>query len=95
MQALFLRLGIFFLTETIEMGAAMYAFGKVMRELMAEHNTSQAEISRATGIQKQNISLMCNGKTQYPSIQNCKLIATFFGLTLDELWERIERAECE
>lgn len=95
MQALFLESGIFFLTETLEMGAAMYAFGKVVRELMAEHNTSQAEISRATGIQKQNISLMCNGKTQYPSIQNCKLIATFFGLTLDELWERIERAECE
>jgi len=69
----------------------MYAFGRVMRELMAEHNNvSQAEVSRATGIQKQNISLMCNGKTQYPSIQNCKLIADYFGLTLDELWDRIE-----
>lgn len=54
----------------------MYAFGKMMRRLIDEHDTSQAEISRATGINKQNISLMCNGKTQYPSIQNCKKIAT-------------------
>lgn len=42
----------------------MYAFGKMMRKLIAEHGTTQAEISRATGINKQNISLMCNGKTQ-------------------------------
>jgi transcriptional regulator with XRE-family HTH domain len=53
----------------------MYAFGKMMRRLIDEHDTSQAEISRATGINKQNISLMCNGKTQYPSIQNCKKIS--------------------
>lgn len=71
----------------------MYAFGKVMRKLIADHGTSQADISRATGIKKQNISLICNGKTQYPSIQNCKLIADYFGLTLDELWELLEAEE--
>ena len=73
----------------------MYAFGKVIRRLIDEHDTSQAEISRATGINKQNISLMCNGKTQYPSIQNCKKLATYFGLTLDELWALIEEEEGE
>ena len=31
----------------------MYAFGKMMRRLIAEHGTSQIEISRATGIGKQ------------------------------------------
>lgn len=67
----------------------MYAFGKMMRKLIVEFDTSQAEICRATGINKQNISLICNGKTQYPSIQTCKLIADFFGITLDELWERL------
>jgi transcriptional regulator with XRE-family HTH domain len=71
----------------------MYAFGKMMRRLIDEHDTSQAEISRATGINKQNISLMCNGKTQYPSIQNCKKIADFFGLTLDELYALLEAEE--
>lgn len=50
----------------------MYAFGKMMRKLIAEHGTTQADISRATGINKQNISLMCNGKTQYPSIHASK-----------------------
>ena len=68
----------------------MYAFGRMMRRLIAEHHTTQADISRATGINKQNISLMCNGKTQYPSFQNCKLIADYFGMTLDELWARLE-----
>jgi transcriptional regulator with XRE-family HTH domain len=71
----------------------MYAFGKMMRRLIDEHDTSQAEISRATGINKQNISLMCNGKTQYPSIHACKLIATYFGLTLDELYAMLEAEE--
>lgn len=35
----------------------MYAFGKVMRRLMVEYDTSQAEISRATGINKQNLTI--------------------------------------
>ena len=64
-----------------------------MRRLIDEHDTSQAEISRATGINKQNISLMCNGKTQYPSIQNCKKIADYFGMSLDELYALLEAEE--
>lgn len=71
----------------------MYASGKVLRKLIAEHDTSQAAIARATGIQKQNISLICNGKTQYPSIHTCKRIAGFFGLTLDEFWALIDEEE--
>lgn len=71
----------------------MYAFGRVMRKLIAEHGVTQADVSRATGINKQNISLMCNGRTQYPSIHACKLIANYFGLTLDELYARIEAEE--
>ena len=71
----------------------MYAFGKMMRKLIAEHGTTQAEISRATGINKQNISLMCNGKTQYPSIHVCKKIADYFGMSLDELYELLEAEE--
>lgn len=46
----------------------MYAFGKVIRRLIDEHETSQAEICRATGIKKANLSVICKGKTQYPSI---------------------------
>lgn len=73
----------------------MYAFGKVMRRLIAEHDTSQIEISRATGINKQNVSLICNGKTRYPSIHVCKKLADFFGITLDELWEMVAEEEGE
>jgi len=71
----------------------MYAFGKLMRKLIAERQTSQAEICRATGLTKQSISWIVNGKTQYPSIQVCKKLATYFGLTLDELWELLEAEE--
>ena len=68
----------------------MYAIGTVLRRLISENDTNQAEVSRATGIGKQNISLICNGKTQYPTIQTCKKLAEHFGLTLDELWALME-----
>ena len=68
----------------------MYPFGKMMRKLIVEYDTTQADICRATGIRKQNMSLICKGETQYPSIQVCKLIANYFGLTLDELYDRMK-----
>lgn len=71
----------------------MYAFGKMMRRLIDERKTSQAEICRATGIKKQNMSVICKGETQYPSIHTCKQIANYFGLSLDELWELMEAEE--
>lgn len=67
----------------------MYPFGKMMRKLIVEYDTTQADIVRATGIKKQNLSWICKGKTQYPSIETCKQIADYFGMTLDELWERL------
>lgn len=73
----------------------MYAFGRVMRRLMKERHVKQYEIVNATGITKQNMSLICQGKTQYPSIHTCKQIADFFGLTLDELWELMKSEEKE
>jgi transcriptional regulator with XRE-family HTH domain len=73
----------------------MYAFGKVMRRLIEERGTSQADISRVTGINKQNVSLICNGKTRYPSIQVCKKLAVYFDMTLDELWELVAEEEGE
>ena len=71
----------------------MYAFGKMMRRLIAERGTTQADICRATGIKKANMSLICKGETQYPSIQTCKLIAEYFGLTLDELYDLMKSEE--
>lgn len=71
----------------------MFASGKVMRRLIVEYDTSQADVARATGIKKQNISLICNGKTQYPSIHTCKRIAEYFCLTLDDFWALIEAEE--
>lgn len=71
----------------------MYAFGKMMRKLIREHDTSQADICRATGIKKQNMSVICKGETQYPSLYVCKQIADYFGLTLDELYALMEAEE--
>lgn len=71
----------------------MYAFGKVMRRLIAEYDTSQADICRVTGIKKQNLSVICKGETRYPSIHVCKRLADYFGMTLDELWALVEEEE--
>lgn len=71
----------------------MYAFGKVMRRLIDKHETSQSAICRETGLSKQSVSWICKGKTQYPSIHVCKKLATYFGLTLDELWALLEAEE--
>lgn len=71
----------------------MYAFGRMMRKLIDEHETNQANIVQATGLTKQNISLICKGKTQYPSIRVCKLLADYFGMTLDELYALLEKEE--
>ena len=71
----------------------MYAFGKVMRRLIAERGITQADICRETGLSKQSVSWLCKGKTQYPSIHVCKLLGNYFGLTLDELWVLVEAEE--
>lgn len=71
----------------------MYAFGRVMRRLIDEHGTTQADICHATGIKKANMSVLCKGGTQYPSIHTCKRIAEYFDLTLDEFWALIEEEE--
>lgn len=71
----------------------MYAFGKMMRKLIKERGTTQADICRVTGIKKANLSLICKGKTQYPTFQTCKLIADYFGLTLDEMWQLMKEEE--
>lgn len=71
----------------------MYAFGRMMRKLIDERGVSQANIVQATGLTKQNVSVICKGKTQYPSIRACKLIADYFDMTLDELWELLEKEE--
>jgi len=71
----------------------MYAVGKVMRKLIDEHETTQADICRVTGIKKANLSVICKGETQYPSIQTCKRIAMYFGMTLDDFWALIEAEE--
>ena len=73
----------------------MYAFGKVIRRLITEYDTSQADICRVTGIKKQNLSVICKGETRYPSIHVCKRIADYFGMTLDELWALVEQEEGE
>ena len=71
----------------------MHAFGKVMRKLIEEHDTNQASICQSTGLKKGNMSVLCAGGTQYPSIHTCKLIADYFNLTLDELWALVAAEE--
>ena len=48
------------------------------------HGYSQRELAKATGIKQQNISRWENNLA-IPSIENCEILADFYGITLDEL----------
>lgn len=54
---------------------------KYHREL---NHLSQSALAKATGIPQTTISAYENG-TNLPNIQNCIILADFYGITLDEL----------
>ena len=45
---------------------------------------SQRDLAKLTGIKQQNISRWENNQT-IPSIENCEILADFYGITIDEL----------
>jgi transcriptional regulator with XRE-family HTH domain len=54
---------------------------KYQREI---NNISQRELAKKTGIKQQNISRWENNQA-IPSIENCEVLADFYGITVDEL----------
>jgi len=59
-------------------------FGKILKELRAEHGLSQMELSSATGISQSAIAKWELGKTE-PSASALVTLSKFFGETVDFL----------
>ena len=62
----------------------MRNYGEEIKEQRILHGYSQRELAKATGIKQQNISRWENNLA-IPSIENCEILADFYGITLDEL----------
>ena len=62
-------------------------YGKNLKYLREQHNLSQIELSKATGISQQSISFWEQDK-HTPNMDDCIILADFYKITLDELVER-------
>lgn len=60
---------------------------KNMQRLIAERDIHRADVARATGLSKGAIGLYCRAIAQ-PSVGAASRIASFFGVTLDDLLSR-------
>lgn len=59
-------------------------YGKEIREIRKSYNLTQNEVSKATGIPQNTISWIELDKG-IPNLQQCVLLADFYGISLDEL----------
>lgn len=62
----------------------MKSFGKELKQLRKEFELTQEALAKATGITQSQISYYECGKHS-PSIEDCIVLADFFGVSLDEL----------
>ena len=59
-------------------------YGKELREIRKSYNLTQNQVSKATGIPQNTISWIELDKG-IPNLQQCVLLADFYGISLDEL----------
>ena len=59
-------------------------FGHILKELRQERNFSQRDLAKQTGISQQALSLWEQNK-RTPNMDDCIVLADFYGITLDEL----------
>lgn len=59
-------------------------FGKEIKQIRIERGITQAKVSEATGLPQNTISWIESDKG-IPNIYQCKLLADYYGISLDEL----------
>ena len=59
-------------------------YGKEIKETRKANNFTQIEVSKGTGLPQNTISWIESDKG-IPNIQQCALLADFYGITIDEL----------
>ncbi|MBQ8427858.1 MAG: helix-turn-helix transcriptional regulator [Clostridia bacterium] len=62
----------------------MKNYGDALKYQRDTNGYSQRDLAKATGIRQQNISRWENNQA-IPSIENCEILADFYGITIDEL----------
>lgn len=62
----------------------MKNYGEALKEQRDIYGYSQRDLAKLTGIKQQNISRWENNQA-IPSIENCEILADFYGISLDEL----------
>ncbi len=59
-------------------------FGEEIKQIRIERSITQAQVSEATGIPQNTISWIESDKG-IPNIYQCKLLADYYGISIDEL----------
>ena len=62
----------------------MKNYGEAFKYQREINGYSQRDLAKVTGIKQQNISRWENNQA-LPSIENCEILADFYGITIDEL----------
>ena len=62
-------------------------YGKAIKNMRTLHGLTQKQVEAATGIPQETLSWIENDKG-IANIQQCVLLANFYGVTLDELIDR-------
>lgn len=65
--------------------------GPTIKRLLEERWLKQADLCKATGLKSGYVSNLMKQDTRTPSLDRAKVIADFFGMTLDELYEECIR----
>ena len=58
--------------------------GLALKQQRESMGLSQSQLAKKTGIKQQNISRWENNQA-IPSIENCEILADFYGISIDEL----------
>lgn len=59
-------------------------YGNEIKKIRIEHGLTQTEVANATGIPQNTLSWIENDKGMV-NIQQCVVLADFYGITVDEL----------
>ena len=62
----------------------MRNYGDALKYQRDINDLSQLKLAQSTGLSQQAISLWESNK-RIPSIENCEILADFYGITIDEL----------
>ena len=67
-------------------------FGEVVKLYMKERGVSQSELARRMGVARQTVSSLCEEGRRSPRLETAVLVASAFGVPLQEMVDRMKEA---